>query len=80
MITVKITDCHIMQQSMWRMLEKQNHTEYVIGILIDINNQEEDHLWQEAAGLGRPMGILGKLRLFASEDDAAFYRLARMAN
>lgn len=78
MITVKITDCHIMQQSMWRMLEKQNNTEYVLGILINVNAPDEDHLWQEAAGLSRPMGILGKLRLFASEDDAAYYRLARM--
>ncbi len=73
-----MSDCHIHQQFMWRMLEKQNKTKYVIGILVDVNDSNEDHMWQEAAGLSHPMGLLGKIRLFATEEDAAFYRLARM--
>jgi hypothetical protein len=73
-----MSDCHVHQQFMWRMLEKQNKTDYVIGILVDWNDANEDHMWQEMAGLSQPMGLLGKIRLFATEEDAAFYRLARM--
>lgn len=78
MITIRLQDCDVHQKWIWQMLEKQNKTEYVIGILATDNYPDEDHLWQEQAGLDQPMALLGRVRLFASEADAAVYRLARM--
>lgn len=63
---------------MWRMLERQLKTTFVVAFIVEAHFPEEDHLWQENAGLLLPMGILGRIRLFSSEEDAAFYRLARM--